>query len=104
MSDRRKPRPVTAVTAFSKHVNPETLALLIPPSLEEPLKCLFSWGQKALPGMGEQVIAQLSFGKVFQSPAELSISLFRAKDMNPLFQVGKPRWTSLRVVSKRERH
>lgn len=45
-----------------------------------------------------------ALGKVFQSLAELSISLFRAKDMNPLFQVGKPRWTSLRVASKRERH
>ena len=30
--------------------------------------------------------------------------MFRAKDMNSLFEVGRPRWTFLRMVSKGERH
>lgn len=49
--------------------------------------------------MSEQVIAQLGFGES-QSLTELSIVSSRAKDMSPLFQVGKPRWTLLKMVPK----
>lgn len=59
------PAPITAATAFSKHVNLETLQTtpLFPKGAFKPP---LSWGQKALPGMGEHVIPQLGFGESFR--------------------------------------